>query len=67
MFVAPALALGYSVFFKSLDKGFIEQVGPTGIGRLTFRLSKVTKRLQSGYIHSYLTLMVAGIVLMLIV
>ena len=67
MFVTPALTLGYTVFFRSLDKGFIEQVGPTGIGRLTFKLSKATKYLQSGYIHSYLTLMIGGMVLLLLV
>lgn len=67
LFVAPALQLGYSVFFKVLDKGVIEQVGPTGVGYITFNLSKLVKSIQSGYIHAYLTLMIGGLILLVIV
>lgn len=64
--MSPALSLGYAVFFRSLDKGFIEQVGPTGISSLVFKLAKISKSLQSGYIHAYLTLMIGGMVFLLI-
>ena len=61
MFTNPSLRLGYSVFFKAIDKGIIELLGPTGIANITFQLSKKVKAIQTGYIHDYLTLMVLAI------
>lgn len=55
---------GYHVFFKALDKGFIEQVGPTGVGPVTFSAASIVKGLQSGFLHVYVTLLVAGVLVL---
>jgi NADH-ubiquinone oxidoreductase chain 5 len=67
VFTKPALDAGYSIFFKALDKGVIEYVGPTGASRLTYQISKGFKKLQTGYIHTYLTAMVSALVLILLI
>jgi NADH:ubiquinone oxidoreductase subunit 5 (subunit L)/multisubunit Na+/H+ antiporter MnhA subunit len=64
IFVLPSLLGGYSIFFKLLDKGLIELLGPTGAVSLVSWLSNNIKSLQSGYIHSYVTLLVLGLVVL---
>ena len=64
IFVLPSLLGGYSVFFKLLDKGLIELLGPTGAVSVISWLSSNIKSLQSGYIHSYVTLLVLGLVVL---
>ena len=66
-FTKPSLDAGYSTFFKALDKGVIEYIGPTGIATLTYQVSKGMKKLQTGYIHTYVTSMVLAIVLAFII
>lgn len=62
-FVLPALLSGYRVFFRILDKGFIERMGPTGAAPTVFAISKTAKSIQSGYLHTYVTLIVAFFVI----
>jgi len=64
LFVLPSLISGYRIFFRVLDKGFIEQVGPTGVGPVSFAAAAATKRLQTGFLHTYVTLLVAGLVVL---
>lgn len=66
-FVLPALLSGYRVFFRILDKGLIERLGPTGIGPVSFALAKATKSVQSGFLHNYVTLMVAFFVILVLI
>ena len=64
IFVLPSLLGGYSIFFKLLDKGLIELLGPTGAVSVVTWLSSRIKSLQSGFIHSYVTLLVLGLVIL---
>ena len=63
IFVLPSL-LGGIAFFKLLDKGLIELLGPTGAVSVVSWLSNNIKSLQSGYLHSYVTLLVLGLVVL---
>ena len=62
----PALRFGYEISFKTLDKGFIEILGPTGAAQ--FFGSKDPKsfisqisNLQSGYVYHYALIMLIGL------
>ena len=62
LFAEPALSLGYHISFKTLDKGFIELVGPTGIMQTVRQLLHQIKNLQSGYIYHYALVMLFFVV-----
>ena len=64
LFAVPALKSGYSIFFAIIDKGILERVGPTGISKSSFAVSTLVTRLQSGYIHAYMTLAIASALLL---
>jgi NADH-ubiquinone oxidoreductase chain 5 len=49
----PSTRFGYVVAFKSLDRGAIEQLGPTGLFRFLDYLTGVYTKLHSGYIYHY--------------
>jgi NADH-ubiquinone oxidoreductase chain 5 len=51
--VSPSLSFGYSVSFKTLDKGIIEILGPYGIVKTFQSLSYMVSKIQSGYIYHY--------------
>lgn len=66
VFTTPSLKAGYAIFFKALDKGVIEYIGPTGLSNLTYLASKKIKKAQTGYIHTYVTSMVFALILIFI-
>lgn len=49
----PILVVAYLVFFKLIDKGFLELLGPTGISLCIYKLSFGLKKAQTGYIYQY--------------
>jgi NADH:ubiquinone oxidoreductase subunit 5 (subunit L)/multisubunit Na+/H+ antiporter MnhA subunit len=49
----PILKLGYHVFFKMVDKGFLEILGPTGITSFVYKLTIHYRKFQTGYIYQY--------------
>lgn len=51
----PTLGAGYRVFFRSLDKGLLERLGPTGLARLIRGLSGMVRQTQTGVVTDYLT------------
>ncbi len=51
---------GYSVSFKTLDKGLIEQLGPTGMASTIFNVSFNTIGLNTGFIYHTIFLLVYG-------
>ena len=62
----PALRFGYEISFRTLDKGVIEILGPTGVAQ--FFGSKDPKsfisqisNLQSGYVYHYALIMLIGL------
>jgi hypothetical protein len=42
---------GYSTTFKTLDKGVIEQFGPTGLGSSIFNTAFNVTAIQSGFVY----------------
>ena len=57
----PILRYSYSIFFKIIDKGILEWVGPTGIYIFLKKTTKNVKTLQTGYIYTYISLIGLGI------
>lgn len=61
--VSGILNFGYLISFKTLDRGFIELLGPYGLTRLTQRQSKIVTSLQTGQLTHYLFFMITGLCL----
>lgn len=55
------LTFGYHVSFKTLDKGFIELIGPLGIMQMCTRSLAHMRSMHSGYIYHYALLMLFGV------
>jgi NADH-ubiquinone oxidoreductase chain 5 len=64
--VYPLLRLGHTYTFKTLDRGVIEFLGPTGLVRFWLQASGLISRWQSGYIFNYVFSMVIALVFMLL-
>ena len=52
---------GYSTSFKTLDKGLIEQFGPSGFAASLFHVSFNLTALQSGFIYHTVFLFIFGL------
>lgn len=61
LIVTTLLNFGYLVSFKTLDRGFIEFIGPFGIPKLIYKQSQIFGLLQSGQITHYLFFMILGL------
>ncbi|MBS0505559.1 MAG: NADH-quinone oxidoreductase subunit L [Proteobacteria bacterium] len=60
LFVRPAFAIG-RFFWKRGDEGTIDRFGPNGIAALVVGGSRITGRLQSGYVYTYAFVMLIGL------
>jgi NADH:ubiquinone oxidoreductase subunit 5 (subunit L)/multisubunit Na+/H+ antiporter MnhA subunit len=60
LIAVKAMNFGYSMSFKTLDKGLIEQFGPTGIASTVFNVSFNTVAFQSGFVYHTIFLLVFG-------
>ncbi len=60
LFVRPAFAIG-RFFWKKGDEGTIDRFGPNGSAWLVAQGSRVTARLQSGYVYTYAFVMLIGL------
>ena len=60
LIAVKAMNFGYSMSFKTLDKGLIEQFGPTGIASTVFNLSFNVTALQTGFIYHTIFAFVYG-------
>jgi NADH:ubiquinone oxidoreductase subunit 5 (subunit L)/multisubunit Na+/H+ antiporter MnhA subunit len=49
----PLLECGYRVVFALLDKGLLEAIGPTGLGKLSFQAGTFVTAVQSGRAYDY--------------
>ena len=58
----PLLKTSYTLFFKTIDKGIIEFMGPTGISNKLYSTSLWTKQFQTGFMYSYAYAIIAGVV-----
>lgn len=59
----PALDFGYYVSLNTLDKGFIEIVGPSGVSYVVPSIVKKLSNLQTGFIYDYASRILLGLVL----
>ena len=57
-----ALNFGYSISFKTLDKGSFEILGPSGIASTALHLTQYFSRLQSGMVYHYAVVMLIGLI-----
>jgi NADH-quinone oxidoreductase subunit L len=60
IFVRPAFAIG-RFFWKRGDEGTIDRFGPNGAAALVAGTSRVSARLQSGYVYTYAFIMLIGL------
>jgi NADH-ubiquinone oxidoreductase chain 5 len=60
-----ALAFGYNISFKTLDKGSFEILGPSGISNTALNLTQYFNRLQSGMIYHYAVVMLIGLLILI--
>ena len=58
----PLLKTCFLLFFKIIDKGVIELLGPTGLSSKLYFFSKNIKQLQTGFIFSYVYIIVSSVV-----
>jgi len=65
-FVGPSLQFGYEISFRTLDKGFIEIIGPTGIARSLNLFVKHLSQLQSGFLFHYAFIMLIGLIFLML-
>ena len=60
VFVRPAQWIG-RLFWKKGDEGTIDRFGPDGVAAVVASGSRLTARLQSGYVYTYALVMLLGI------
>ena len=60
IFVKPAFAIG-RFFWKRGDMGTIDRFGPDGVSAVAMIGSRLSGRLQSGYIYTYALVMLLGV------
>jgi NADH-quinone oxidoreductase subunit L len=60
LFVRPAFAIG-RLFWKAGDEGTIDRFGPNGSAWVVALGSRVTGRLQTGYLYTYAFVMLIGL------
>jgi NADH-quinone oxidoreductase subunit L len=60
IFVRPAFAIGRFLWKKG-DEGTIDRFGPNGAAALVAGTSRVSSRLQSGYVYTYAFVMLIGL------
>jgi len=63
--VSGILYTGYVGTFKSIDRGFLEAFGSTGLRAFFSRLSANSSGLQSGYIYNYAASFVVAVITLL--
>ena len=60
VFVRPSLWLG-RLFWKGGDEGTIDRFGPDGAAAAVFAGTRLTARLQTGYVYTYALVMLLGV------
>lgn len=64
LFIRHALAWG-GMFWQVGDKNIIDRFGPDGVSSFSLTLSRITSRLQTGYVYHYAFAMIAGLLLLM--
>jgi NADH-quinone oxidoreductase subunit L len=60
----PAHAIG-RIFWQQGDQNIIDRFGPNGMSALAVKLAEKLKKLQTGFIYHYATMMLLGVVVIL--
>ena len=60
LFVRPSLWLG-RFFWKRGDEGTIDRFGPNGVAAAVVAGTRVTARVQTGYLYTYALVMLLGV------
>ena len=60
IFVRPSIWLG-RLLWKRGDEGAIDRFGPDGVAKAVFAGTRLTGRLQSGYVYTYALVMLLGV------
>ncbi len=60
------LDFGHKISYKVLDRGLIEEVGPTGIVKAVGGLASKASGVQTGQIGQYSLIMIIGTIVLLI-
>lgn len=60
---SSALKFGYTVSFKTLDKGSFDLLGPSGLAATFSRVTRYITRLQSGLVYHYAVVMLLGLII----
>jgi len=58
----PLLYIGYKHTFLTVDRGFLELFGPTGLTQLFTKISKESSNLHTGYLFHYIFIFITSIV-----
>nr|BED43650.1 NADH dehydrogenase subunit 5 [Pyropia sp. Myanmar_A]BED43674.1 NADH dehydrogenase subunit 5 [Pyropia sp. Myanmar_B]BED43698.1 NADH dehydrogenase subunit 5 [Pyropia sp. Myanmar_C] len=64
--VFPLINFGYNVSFKTMDRGFIELVGPYGISRTIKNWSVKIIKIQTGQLTHYVFFIISGLCFLLL-
>jgi len=57
----PSLKFGYEISFRTIDKGVLEILGPTGIAKTITDFLRHVSAFQSGFVYHYALVMLIGI------
>jgi len=60
------LKFGYHTSYKTIDRGFIEMVGPFGLSKTVFKKSQLLSNLQTGSVYDYALWMFIGLLVILV-
>lgn len=64
--VKRILNMGHEITYKVLDRGMIEEFGPTGIIRLVGGMASRASGYQTGQIGQYSLVMIVGTVIIIV-
>ena len=59
---ASLLYFGYNTTYKTIDKGFVEFFGPSGLSKLVIYFAQIVSNLQSGLLNHYAFFMFIGVI-----
>lgn len=57
----------YNWFFKLIDRGLLEIIGPLGLTRQVYFLSSIISKLQTGYIYHYIFVILLSLIIIVVV
>lgn len=57
---------GHTITYKVLDRGLIEEIGPSGIGALIRKMARGMSKIQSGQIYHYSISIIIGTLIFII-